>query len=342
MTGHDSVRASLTSIVFLTGVALSTASSANDTTARVGVGGLVFTKTQAVAMEVEHLVISPSRIRVAYIFRNTTHQDVRTVVAFPTPAYPGCLSEAQTEQNQRPVEGLATQVDGKPVTTTLVRSAVVGSVDVTQKLRAAGLPETWIFPPMRLPYCLNLPEEDELSPAQRRRLKAASLPKGEIRTTDTYHWTQTFPAGGQVKVTHEYAPFPGGIYGFASPGSTDEFRWVPISSLQDDRIDRACVDESARAIIVARVKSLLNAGASDVQVTLRDVEYILGTAKNWKGAIGSFALDLVKEDPEEVVSLCFPGRAKRLDATTLRFEHRNFVPPDRIHVNFYSITASKR
>ncbi len=326
----------------LASMALPTAVLANDTTARVGVGGLVFTKTQAISMEAEHLVISPSRVRVAYTYRNITNRDVRTVVAFPTPAYSDCLTESQTDQNQRPVENLATQVDGEPVTTTLVRSAVVGSVDVTAKLRAAGLAEHQIFPPMRLPYCLSLPEGDPLTAVQRRRLKAASLPKGSIQTTDTYHWNQTFPAGRSVRVSHDYTPFPGSIYTFANPKSTDESRWVPVSSLQDDDTDRTCLDEGARAAILSRVRSLLQAGASDVQISLRDVEYILGTARNWKGPIGNFTLDLVKERPEDVVSLCFPGHANKLDATTLRFERRDFIPPDRIYVNFYSITASKR
>ncbi len=339
MTRRNSIDAHLIRFAFLAGIALPTVAFANDTTARVGVGGLVFTKTQAISMESEHLVISPSRVRVAYAFRNTTNRDVRTVVAFPTPAYSDCLTDSQTDQNQRPVENLATRVDGEPVTTTLVRSAVIGNVDVTQKLKAAGLTEAQIFPPMRLPFCSNLADGDPLTPDQRRRVNAASLPKGEMRTADTYHWTQTFPASRTVQVAHDYDPLPGGIYGFPHLEKLDDSSWIPVSSIWGDDTDRACTSEGASTAILGRVKRLLRDGAKNVQVTLRDVEYILGTARNWKGPIGSFTLDLAKEHPEDVVSLCFPGRAKQLDATTLRFERKDFVPPDRIYVNFYSFTA---
>jgi len=62
--------------------------SANDSTAALGAGGLIFTKTDAIAMEQEDLFISEDKIRVAYVFRNTTKQDINTRVAFPVPAFP--------------------------------------------------------------------------------------------------------------------------------------------------------------------------------------------------------------------------------------------------------------
>ena len=71
-------------------------------------------------------------------------------------------------------------------------------------------------------------------------------------------------------------------------------------------------------------------------VMLDEVEYILGTGRNWKGPISDFTLDIVKVTPDQIVSLCFPGKATRVDDLTLRFQHKNFVPPDRLLVYFYS------
>ena len=62
--------------------------SANDSVATLGAGGLVFTKTEAIAMEQEDLFISEDNIRVAYVFRNTSKKDINTRVAFPVPEFP--------------------------------------------------------------------------------------------------------------------------------------------------------------------------------------------------------------------------------------------------------------
>ncbi|MFG6465485.1 DUF4424 family protein [Roseateles sp. BYS87W] len=318
---------------------------ANDTTARVAVGGLEFTQTRSIRMESEHLVISPDRVRVDYVYRNTTDRAVRTVVAFPTPSYPDCLSESALDLNQRPVEGLHTEVNGQPVPTQRVRSVLMGTRDVTQQLRAAGLREAQIFAPAPLPFCSTRPEPEPWPAAVRKRLKAAGIVPDELRTADTYHWTQTFPPGQPVRVGHAYTPFAGGIYTFygldrtyAEPGS----KAPPVSSHWGDHTDRACLDEGARAAIDAGVQRLLRQGAASVQMSLRDVEYILGTARNWQGPIGRFTLDVVKAQPQDIVSLCFPGRPRRVDATTLRFEHTGFTPPDRVQVNFYTLTPYDR
>ena len=51
---------------------------ANDTTARVAVGGLEFTHSRSIRMESEHLVIAPGRIQVDYVYRNTSRHAART------------------------------------------------------------------------------------------------------------------------------------------------------------------------------------------------------------------------------------------------------------------------
>ena len=58
---------------------------ANDTMAGGGVGGLQFEQTDKIRMEREDLYLSPREVRVSYVFRNLTTQDVRGRVAFPMP-----------------------------------------------------------------------------------------------------------------------------------------------------------------------------------------------------------------------------------------------------------------
>jgi len=106
-------------------------------------------------------------------------------------------------------------------------------------------------------------------------------------------------------------------------------------------MDRACLNGGGRSAVLKRMTAMLRQGAKTVRVTLEDVEYILGTGRNWKGPISDFTLDIVKQSPDQVVSLCFPGKVARVDDLTLRFEHKNFVPPDRLLVYFYTLTPQE-
>ena len=63
-------------------LALTSAAIANDSTARIGVGGLVFLKNDDIRMASEALSVFPKRINVRYRFRNETATAIDTVVAF--------------------------------------------------------------------------------------------------------------------------------------------------------------------------------------------------------------------------------------------------------------------
>ena len=66
--------------------AISTFSSkANDGTAELATGGLVFVKNNDVAMLSEDLFISTEQIRVSYRFLNKSNKDIIAYVAFPLP-----------------------------------------------------------------------------------------------------------------------------------------------------------------------------------------------------------------------------------------------------------------
>ena len=62
---------------------------ANDSTAELGTGGLILSRTDAVRMVKEDLFISEEKVTVDYVFRNVTDADVSTIVAFPMPDIAG-------------------------------------------------------------------------------------------------------------------------------------------------------------------------------------------------------------------------------------------------------------
>jgi hypothetical protein len=70
--------------------ALPSLARANDSTAVLGAGGIVLTKSDDISMESEDLQVGDSRIRVSYVFKNNGPADVKTEVAFPVPGIPIC------------------------------------------------------------------------------------------------------------------------------------------------------------------------------------------------------------------------------------------------------------
>jgi Domain of unknown function (DUF4424) len=88
---------------------------ANDSTAELSTGGLVFLRTPDIEMRSEDLFISTQQIRVAYRFFNHADKDVTTLVAFPMPGItvsgPDDNIAAPTEDAKN-ILGFATKVDG--------------------------------------------------------------------------------------------------------------------------------------------------------------------------------------------------------------------------------------
>ena len=58
---------------------------ANDSTAELATGGLIFVQNDDVEMRAEDLYISTAEIRVRYRFFNHAAKDVTVLVAFPMP-----------------------------------------------------------------------------------------------------------------------------------------------------------------------------------------------------------------------------------------------------------------
>jgi hypothetical protein len=93
----------------------------------------------------------------------------------------------------------------------------------------------------------------------------------------------------------------------------------------------ACMDAGAEKAIATRLKRLDQTG-----VYLNDVSYVLGTGRNWKGPIRLFTLRIIKEKPDQIISLCFPGKSARIDDKTLEFTQKNYYPQDALVIYFYS------
>jgi hypothetical protein len=86
---------------------------ANDGIAGVTMGGIVFKKTDAVAMKKEVLSVSHDLITVAYEFVNESAADVTETIVFPLPPYTAAQQPSGTYYGQP--NGFLIRVDGQPV-----------------------------------------------------------------------------------------------------------------------------------------------------------------------------------------------------------------------------------
>ncbi|MET3334595.1 MULTISPECIES: DUF4424 family protein [Bradyrhizobium] len=300
----------------------STAVNANDTTAELATGGLLFTKSPDIEMRSEDLFISMTEIRVQYRFFNHSSRDVITQVAFPMPDLPfGTGSDiAIPTGDPENILGFTTTVNSKQVAALVERKAVLNGIDKTEVLRQLGVPlaprsdqkhnylsqETWDQ--------LTRDGLIEASP----RSDGSIIPLWTLKTT--YYWEQRFPAGQELVVSHRYSPSVGGVV----PMPTSAFLNQP-SILQIDQskqLNRFCIDQDFLNAMVRPPNAMWEQ---------RYIEYILNTGANWSGPIRDFRLVIDKGSPNNLISFCGQG-VRKISSTQFEVRVSNFVPNSNLSV----------
>lgn len=302
--------------------------SANDGIGGVSAGGIVFRNTDAIAMKKEVLNVSHQLISVDYEFVNESAQDVTETIVFPLPSYPATNLPSDTYYGQP--GGFSILVDGKPVGFRTVVQALLDDTDVTAQMRKLGLTDAQI---VNNPRFSSADKVTPLSARQQQELINLKLigpgpsdeqePLWQIQVN--YVWQQKFPARQLVRVHHEYRPFVS-----AGPGQ---------SGMDADTLKRYCGDA---AFVKGWNKVAASNGSEGNSVPAAKVSYILKTGNTWKNGIEDFTLNLIKAAPNELVSLCFPGSFKKLDAQTYQVRLRNFRPGYDLEVYFGNIAPSDK
>ncbi len=305
---------------------------ADDGSAQLGAGGIVFVKSADIRMAKEDLYISPTKVRIRFEFQNTG-KDQDVLIAFPLPDLD--IEDFQGEEigtiGDDPVNfvGFTAKVDGKPVVLRAEQKAFIKGKDVSAIIRTAGLP-------LNLTAAGGYDRLEKLSDAQKKALAKAGVvdytdnhaePLWTVRTR--FYWTQHFGAGRTVVIEHGYTPVTGAgqYYDNADTGGPSQEAWVKPFCMARGEIARAramLADPSLRAPIDGdTITSMLLGSVTD---------YILRTANTWKGPIGHFHLTLDKGEPKSVLSLCWKGDLKKTGPTTFEFRADNFAPAQDIHM----------
>lgn len=315
--------------LFLLGL-LSGGSTANDTMATLGAGGLVFVQTGTVKMVSEDLYVSPAEVRVKYQFRNEGEADERTLVAFPLPDItggPDFMVSLPTEDPEN-IFGFETLFNGESVEATLHQYAFAHNIEYTDVLKGLGIP----LAPHSQAAIDAIGELGEEQKAELFRLglvvplefdagqgwEKQYYPAWTLRST--HSWEAVFPAGETVEVEHRYRPSVGGTVAVTFLAEPYE-DYDPATAYKN----KYCTDE---AFVRAVEKTLPNPqeryGAPFTESWL---SYIWSTGANWSGPIGRFHLTIDKGSPENLVSFCWDGEVKKTSPTTFEMEAKDWWPP---------------
>ncbi len=311
-----------------------TSALANDSMATLGAGGLIFTRSEEITMAKEDLYISPEKVEVKYLYRNTTDKPVKTIVAFPMPKIGGpveIMSAVPDEQSDNFMDFSVVQ-DGQEIEANLQQRVLVRGIDMTAEVEAQGVPlqplakETTealksLYPEVAkdwlakgLIYDLNGGANNNGQPV------TEYVPVWELESI--FWWETTFPANADVEVEHRYKPSVGG-----SSGIVFAFDGKPSEAYPDYQ-KRYCVDQ---AFVDATTK--LESKNKDPEVFYFEqwLSYILTTGNNWYGPIGDFHLTVDKLHAESLVSFCGEN-VKKTGPTTFEMRAKDYYPMDDLNI----------
>jgi hypothetical protein len=277
--------------------------AANDSTASMGAGGLIYTTSSLIEIQRETLVIGEDEVHVSYDFLNTGTEDISTLVAFPLPDldFDGDWNYAIETDDPINWIGFRVWVDGKEVVPQVEARATNLGVDVTDVLERYDIPITLLsgeridaldarlnaLPPEAKAELLRYGVVDWTS-----QWGAEGVPYPTMHWTShiAFYWFQTFPAGKTLHVEHRYRPVPG--YSFVTPEALDE-SYVK---------DAFCIDAAQRQDIASRI------GATEMKVMEgAEIGYVLSTSENWLGPIGHFSLRIEKGKADNKIATCWQG-----------------------------------
>ncbi|RWC29497.1 DUF4424 domain-containing protein [Mesorhizobium sp.] len=320
--------------VLTAALALSAGSAfANDSVAELGTGGLILSRSDAVAMQSEDLFISPEKVTVDYVFHNNTDRDVDAIVAFPMPDISGNPEEipAIPENQSDNFLGFEVTIDGVAAKPQLEQKVLALGIDISAELKAQNVP-FYPFGDAAKAALAKLPQaviDDwvnrgliiEDTGSEGTEANKVYTPFWQLRST--YWWRSTFPANKDVHVSHRYKPSVGGT------SSVSFFYDGKFQGQYATYKTRYCMDDTFENAVRKAAK---DGPDGYPQYNESRIAYILTTGGNWAtGTIGKFKLTVDKGNPKALVSFC-GDNVKKTGPTTFEMTANDFYPERDIDI----------
>jgi hypothetical protein len=313
------IRATASALLFLMSAAIPC--SANDSTAELGAGGIELVRNDAIRMLREDLYLSPDAVRVDYVFESSASDDRDYVVAFPMPDISpkyyleGDISIPDSTQDN--FLGFTVTADGQAITPKLDSRALSYGVDVTDDLKALGIP-LFPFAEATQKAVSALPAATARDLEARGILTSESVPatyRPAWTLRSAYYWTQHFPAKARVSISHHYTPAVGGFF-------------LGKETFDSAEAKTYCFDDAFKAAVTRQLKQ-----ASGSIMLARSLGYILVTANNWAESISTFHLTIDKKTPSHLLTTCIDG-LKKTGPTQFELTRTEYAPEADLSVLF--------
>lgn len=320
-------------------------SNANDSSAAIGLGGLVLQQNDAISMDSEDLYLSREEVRVKYRFTNHSDKDVETLISFPLPALPDGIEGYLGDTSYPDWSELQfrTLVDGKPVQLGYQEVVTANGKNVEGRVKELGWPiKFWID------YEFVEKIEDMSAADKAKYIAEGLLKKPEPESSPDWivpAWqvathvtrTQLFPAGKTVTVEHRYKPLPGGSVGgmlgyIAAPDNRDD----DIRKWANEYKAQYCIDDAFISGFRKKMAAKRKQGERDgTEMGMFYVEhwldYVLKSGANWRGPIKDFRMVIDKGNADNLISLCATG-VKKISPTQFEIRKANFEPTKDVEI----------
>jgi hypothetical protein len=315
-------------LILLVAFPLTNVAHADDSSAQLGAGGLVLTRSDSIRMVAEELRISPRDVSAHFQFDNDGRSDIDTIVAFPLPDIDTSrFSEeplGQTTKDPLNFVGFEVIANGRRLPFETEQRAYYKGKDVTDIIRRAGVPLNIVDPG----FTKSL---DALPPARRKALEVADLIDEESGSDPHPHWTvrthfwwrQHFPAGKTVTLDEHYHPVTGqSLFGTdeLKPQNEDSAHWLKTY----------CIDHGKKKTVAGMLARNHSTPQNGNYLTAFSTDYVLVTGNNWNGPIGHFHLVLDMLKPDNALSLCWDGALAKTGPATFESTRENFAPKSDI------------
>ena len=274
---------------------------ANDSAGTTAAGGIQFIKTPTVKMVSEDLSISPTTVKVIYLFQNLSDKAVITRVFFPLPPYQmqgvnEPWDDEIAQDKNAPFKNFAVIVNGKSVSYQIKTQAMLNGKDIAPMLIKAGIPLNTQLAAGQVPM-----DDQQAAKFKQWHVKAQQLglldangnPRWQKQVI--YYWTQTFPAKQSMTITHQYKPAAGEFYVPKIPGVTDQSRGIADATQRIKdlfKLNLLALQNNKNWHSWLQTQSNKPTADNGIYAFIYNVDYILTTGANWAGPIQYFTLTL--------------------------------------------------
>jgi hypothetical protein len=357
-----------TGFLIALGCCLATPAFANDSSSELGAGGLVLTKTDAISMQREDLTLAPDQVTVRYEMRNDTGKPVTLRVAFPMPDVPvetpgGKAVRGRDGQetghninlpdvNDPNYLGFYVTADGQSVTTeTEIRADLPDGRNIVKDLYRIGGWRLVLQPAFyETDPTMKRVDGADVGPTIHQELLKLHAIDGNDKagmplwaTRITLHWMQTFKPGVTI-VEHRYHPVLGGQLVAPTgkdPGEIDPDHGKWIGSGSADLAKDFCIAADTDKTLRDLYRKIATPEAHpDRYIGTATLSYILRTARNWAGPIGTFHVTIktaaVPHGPETMtvgaIALCSDLTLRETAPRQWEATATNYVPSQDLRI----------